>query len=140
MRILLDDYSIGNIGTDAFSNNIKAISKHPGGAIPLEQWFIERRLKGPFPGAVELLSKLADLEVEVVLFPNTNEAHWNCIKKYAFQYKDAFVSFLMKKKKPSRDAFKDVEHSIRSAAAEVIFLMIHLPILTQQRALGGTVT
>ncbi|MCQ4321555.1 HAD family hydrolase [Stutzerimonas stutzeri] len=136
VRILLDDYSIGNIGTEAFFKNLKAISKHPDGAIPIEQWFIEKRLKGPFPGAVELLSKLADLEVEVVLFSNTNEAHWNHIKKYAFQYEDAFVSFLMKKKKPSQDAFKDVERSIRSAAEEVIFFDDSLANINTAKSLG----
>ncbi|QDI03770.1 hypothetical protein E4A48_08705 [Xanthomonas cerealis pv. cerealis] len=120
-KALLHDYSIGNVGSSSFFQNLNAISRHQINEIPVENWFTEKRLVGPFAGAAKLLSKLADQKVEIYLFSNTNETHWNHVKTYLLAHDRAFLSFLMKKKKPDAEAFKHVERSIRAYGKDIIF-------------------
>lgn len=136
LKALLNDYGIGDLGTSSFFQGIKAISRHPCGAIPIERWFVEKRLLGPFPGAVALLSILAKKDIDVFLFSNTNEVHWSHINGYSFEYKRAFVSFLMKSLKPNLDAFKSVENSTESAGEEIIFFDDSLINIEMANSLG----
>lgn len=118
---LLDSYSLGHIETESFFKKLKALSRHADGAIPFEEWFVEKRLIAPYPGASKLLSSLVESNFEVLLFSNTNESHWNFIRTLSLAHSHSFVSFLMHKKKPDPEAFKEVESNAHKSNEKIIF-------------------
>ncbi|QEQ73729.1 HAD-IA family hydrolase [Xanthomonas citri] len=118
---LLNSYSLGELAPELFFAELKKISGHPDNSIPIEKWFVEKRLISPFSGASAMLSKLLEAGIEVFLFSNTNETHWDFIRTFSFAYDHAFLSFMMKKKKPDPDSFKEVERVTGLAGKEIIF-------------------
>lgn len=121
LKELLNAYSLGNVPTQRFLQSLKSLRQNKLEAIPFEEWFINKRLIGPYPGATRLLSSLVERGKDIILFSNTNELHWSLIQTYSFAHTHKYLSFQMHRKKPDPCTFKGVESLICRPSQDIIF-------------------
>lgn len=117
------DFEKGFIGADEFGRAIVEEFAIEADAASIVEHF-RRWPAAPFPGALELLSRLRE-QFKIAILSNTNELHWSRFDtEFGLfdQCDQAFASHLLGMLKPSAEIFEHVTGALDTAAQRILFL------------------
>jgi glucose-1-phosphatase len=103
--------------------------------------FLEAFLRWPtrlYPGAIELIARIP-ARYRRALLSNSNALHWPRVigeMRLGELFEHRFVSHLMGKIKPDRDAFEHVLEALACRAEQVLFLDDNAPNVEAAKAVG----
>jgi len=117
------EFESGKSSIDAFADGVRREFDLP---ISSEQFVTEFGgwILGPYPGAVDLLNRLAD-SATLACLANTNHLHWQRVKNemgLVPLFKFAFASHEIGTLKPDKEAFQFAIDSLGCSADRILFL------------------